>query len=539
MQIVLLSLAAVLVILLVFMAGFVLLRTSLYAPKPKGVEPRKLPSVDGQTIAERLSLAVQQKTISYDDPERMDANAFLALHRLLKTLYPQVHTKLKFETINDFSLLYTWEGSNPELLPIMLIAHLDVVPADEDDETWNYPPFSGEIADGYVWGRGTLDVKCGVIGALEAVEHLLKEDFKPERTVYLGFGHDEEISGRHGAGAIAELLSSRGVKLGSMLDEGGIVNEEFLPGVETPIAVIGISEKGYVSLRLTVHMNGGHSSSPAQETAIGVLSSAIARLEAQPMPAHLEVIEFMMSYLGSALPFTQRMAFANTWLFGGMLKKQLSKSPRLSAAIRTTTAPTIINAGVKDNVLPAKAEAVVNFRILPGDDLRSVYEMVLKRIDDERVKVTPYEGDTLGGDSGWNPTPVADVESPYFKKLSHLVQSSFPEVLVSPYLVMGGTDSRHYAQITENAFRFLPVRVTKEDLNGMHAVNERLSIENCARMVGFYIAYIQDMASLPGAMDEVAGDQDLVLSETAAVDDDEDFPIPTLEEIEEARRAGR
>lgn len=533
MEIFLLPLGIGLVVLFVFIVGFVLLKTSLYAPKPKKVEPRYLLGVDGTSVAERLSLAVQLKTISYDDPEKLDANAFLGLHRLLKTLYPKVHTNLKLETVNDYSLLYTWEGTNPGLDPIMLIAHLDVVPADEDDESWIYPPFSGTIADGYVWGRGTLDVKCGVIGALEAVEYLLKADFKPERTVYLGFGHDEEVSGKNGARAIAELLEARGVRIASMLDEGGIVNDAFLPGVETPVAVIGISEKGYVSLRLTVNMDGGHSSSPAQETAIGLLSRAIARLEMQPMPAHLEVIEFMMSYLGSALPFVQRMAFANTWLFGGMLKKQLSKSPRLSAAIRTTTAPTIINAGVKDNVLPAKAEAVVNFRILPGDDLRSVYEMVLARIADERVKVTPYEGDTLDGDSGWDPTPVANVDSPFFGRLAHLVQGAYPDALVSPYLVMGGTDSRHYARVTQNAFRFLPVRVTQEDLDGMHAVNERLSIENCGRMVGFYIAYIQEMASLPADAGVKAGNEEVALPGY----DEDDIPIPTLEEIEDARKA--
>ncbi len=532
MENLLLLVTGAVVIVLVFLVGLVLLRTSLYAPRPKKVEPRYLPGVDGHSVAERLSLAVQHKTISYDDPEKLDANAFLALHRLLKTLYPKVHATLKLETINEYSLLYTWGGTNPELDPIMLIAHMDVVPADEDDEAWLYPPFSGTIADGYVWGRGTLDVKCGVIGALEAVEYLLKEGFKPERTVYLGFGHDEEVSGQHGAGAIAELLETRGVKIGSMLDEGGIVNDAFLPGVETPVAVIGISEKGYVSLRLTVTMDGGHSSSPAQETAIGLLSRAIARLEMQPMPAHLEVIEFMMSYLGSALPFVQRMAFANTWLFGGMLKKQLAKSPRLNAAIRTTTAPTIINAGVKDNVLPAKAEAVVNFRILPGDDLRSVYEMVLARIDDERVKVTPYEGDTLGGDSGWDPTPVADVDSPYFVRLAKLVQGAYPDALVSPYLVMGGTDSRHYARVTENAFRFLPVRVGQEDLAGMHAVNERLSVENCGRMVGFYIAYIQEMSSVPGDEDQRVAEDAMLAS-----DDEDDIPIPTLEEMEDARKA--
>ena len=534
------SLGIGLVVLLLFLVGFVFLKTVLYSPPPKKVKLRNFPTVDGRSVAERLGLAVQYRTISHDDPDKLDSQAFLGLHRLLKTLYPLVHTNLKLETINEYSLLYTWEGTNPDLQPIMLISHLDVVPADEADEAWTHPPFSGELAEGYVWGRGTLDIKCGVIGVLEAVEYLLKQDFKPERTVYLGFGHDEEVGGEHGAVAIAAELESRGVRIGSLLDEGGLVLDGFLPGVEDPVGSIGISEKGYLSLRLTVTIDGGHSSMPAQETAIGILSRAVGRLEIKPMPAHLEVVEFMMSYLGSALPFFQRMAFANTWLFGRRLKRRLSKNNLMNASIRTTTAPTIINAGVKDNVLPAKAEAVVNFRLLPGDDLRSVYEMVSQRINDERVKVTPYLGDVLEGPSGWEPSPVADVDSPYFQWLYRLVREAFPEAVVSPYLVTGGTDARHYASVTDNAFRFTPVQIDKNELKSIHAVNERLSFDNCARMVGFYIAYIQETSSIPADVDPPEAIETGPF-EKAYLEDgedwDEDMPIPTLEETQALQEA--
>jgi carboxypeptidase PM20D1 len=276
---------------------------------------------------------------------------------------------------------------------------------------------------------------------------------------------------------------------------------------------------------------------PARQTAIGILSKAIARLEAHPMPAHLEVVEFMMSYLGPVLPFKQRLDFANTWLFGKRLKKQLAKSNLMNASMRTTTAPTIIKAGVKDNVLPAKAEAVVNFRLLPGDNLAMIYEMVLERINDERVSVTPYEGDLLEGPSGWDPSPVADVESPYFIRLSRLVQEAFTDTVVSPFLVIGGTDARHYAPVTDNAFRFTPARLDKAGLQSIHAVNERISFENCAVMVGFYIAYIEEMANLPAAMDalsEAADDaeetSDETLEDITAWEDDEDLLIPSLEE---------
>jgi len=501
--------AIILGVVILFLVGFILLKTALFSPPQKEAEPRDFPSVDGQSVAERLGLAVQFKTIASHDPDEVDANPFLGLHRLLKTLYPQVHSTLTMETVNEYSLLYTWEGKNPDLKPVMLISHLDVVPADEgEDSGWTHPPFSGDVADGYVWGRGTMDIKCGVIGVLEAVEYLLKNNFQPERTVYLGFGHDEEVGGMHGAKAIVERLQSSGVKLGSVLDEGGGVIAEFLPDVETPVGAIGISEKGYLSLLLTVDVKGGHSSMPPQETAIGILSRAITNLENRPMPAHLEIVEFLMGYVGSALPFFTRLLFANTWLFGSVIKKRLAKSPLLNATMRTTTAPTIINAGGKDNVLPAKAEAVVNFRILPGDDLISVFRMVQERIDDDRVSVLPYKGEVLEGEAGWNPTPVADTESPYFLRLTRLIKEAFPGSLAAPYLVSGATDARHYAPLTDNALRFAPIMWDKGDLQRMHGVDERLSVENCEKMVGFYIAYIQEIANLPAEVDAMDDEEE-------------------------------
>ena len=521
---ILISLGIGLLAVILFLLGIIILKTALFSPAQPPVKAQDFVNVDGKSVAERLGLAVQYKTISFHDPEKFDRNAFLGLQRLFKTLYPQVHAQLKLETVNDLSLLYTWEGQDPDLKPIMLISHLDVVPADEDEGSgWTYPPFSGELADGYVWGRGTLDIKAGVVGILEAVEYLLKQDFQPQRTVYLGFGHDEEVGGTNGAAAISALLESRGVELGSLLDEGGSVIEGFLPGVDTPVGVIGISEKGYLSLRLVTTVEGGHSSMPPQETAIGILSKAIARLENQPMPAHLEVVEFLMSYLGSALPFTQRMLFANTWLFGGLLKKRLAQSNLMNASIRTTTAPTLIQAGVKDNVLPARAEAVVNFRLLPGDDLRSVYEMVLARVDDPRVKVSPFEGDTLAGEAGWDPSPVADTESAYFLRLARLIKEAYPDALVSPYLVLGGTDARRYNPVTDNALRFTPIAMTREDLKSVHGVNERLSFDNCAKMVGFYIAYIQELSNLPAEVDALTPEEELLAvhaAETAVEPED-------------------
>ena len=257
------------------------------------------------------------------------------------------------------------------------------------------------------------------------------------------------------------------------------------------------------------------------------------------MPARLEVIEFLMSYLGSALPFFQRMLFANTWLFGGILKKKLRKSKTLNAVIRTTTAPTIISAGEKDNVLPGRAEAVVNFRLLPGDDLRTVYERVLAIIDDPRVKVVPFIGDTLG-ESGWDPSPVADVESPYYQKLARLIKEAYPECLVTPYLVLGGTDARRYIPLTTNTLRFMPVQFEQDDLQRMHGIDERLSIENCGKMVSFYIILKNSAVHLMMRsrwiskrlyMMRMHDDLPIPLEETMALQHDDDLISPTCQRV--------
>ena len=339
--------------LFIILVVIVLLRTFGFSSPKKDVSPIPMAEVDGYIVAEHLSKAIQIKTIAHADQAQIDPAPFEKFHSLLQQLYPLVHEKLKREVVNDYSLLYTWLGTNPDLDPILLASHIDVVPADEGESSaWTHPPFAGVIEEGYLWGRGTLDCKYGVIGILEAVTKLIENGFEPERTIYLGFGHDEEVSGINGAKAIAELLEYRQVQLACLIDEGGSVTEGMLTGVDIPSGLIGISEKGFISLKLSTHSDGGHSSMPPANTNIGLLSLAIASLEAQQFPAHLEVITFLMSFFGNHLPFMQRMAFANNWLFGNMLKRKLTQSHTTNAMIRTTTAPTIFKSGDTENVLP-------------------------------------------------------------------------------------------------------------------------------------------------------------------------------------------
>ena len=485
---ILIALAAFLLVIV----GVVLYRTSHFAIQLPDDEPIPLAEIDGEEVARHIGLAIQLKTISNTDPAKVDPLPFEGLRNLLQVLYPQVDDHLTREVINGGGLLYTWQGTEPDLDPIALAAHQDVVPANEAaDSGWTHPPFAGEIADGYVWGRGALDCKGSLISIMEAVNNLIRDGFAPRRTVYLLFGHDEECSGTHGAVALADILEARGVRLALLLDEGGSVTTSTLPGIESPVAMIGVTEKGHLSLKLKATTKPGHASTPSTPTAIGALSLAIATLENNPFPQHLDMVEFMMSFVGAELPFMDRLMLANTWLFGGAVKRKLSQNPSTDANTRTTIAPTILRAGSAENVLPATAEALINLRIFPGETVRETYERIYDLVADQTLEVLPAHGETLEGDHTWEPTEISDIDSPQFRLLTRLAQSAYPEALVAPFMMNGATDSRHYSKLSHFIFRFSPILLSQEDQDTVHGVNERLSLENAARMVSFMQALIR------------------------------------------------
>jgi carboxypeptidase PM20D1 len=490
------------VAVVLFLAAFVLFKTAMYASHEEPVEPMPALDIDSHQVAEHLGRAVRCKTVSWPDTQKVDYNTFFELHREFESMYPRVHRTLTREIIANYSLLYTWQGSNPSLAPILLMSHQDVVPVEGGSEKdWEHAPFGGEIADGFVWGRGTLDVKNGVVGALEAVETLLQEGFKPQRTVYLAFGHDEEISGPEGSVNIMRTLQSRGVRLESVIDEGGAVISGAVPGVERPVAMVGVVEKGYMNIELSVQSQGGHSSAPQPVTAIGRLSRAIERIETRQMPDHIDFVRMQFDAVASELPFGLRMLFGNLWLFGGVVKRQLAGTPNTNALIRTTTAPTIFHAGVKDNILPRQASAVVNFRLLPGDTIQSVTEHVRKTVADDEVHLHGFlaaikPGESVDPDAevaigGWEASPVTDTRGPVFSTLTRTIREVFPDAVVAPYLVGGATDSRYFAPICDQIMRFSPVRLQVADMERMHGVNERLSVKGCGDMVRFFHRWIQ------------------------------------------------
>ncbi|MBI2422586.1 MAG: M20 family peptidase [Candidatus Hydrogenedentes bacterium] len=484
------KLALGILLFLLAMALLFVARTAAFQSRQIAVTPAPALPLDANALATRLAGAVQIPTISHQDRAALDPNAFLAFHRYLETHFPRVHATLQREAVNTYSLLYTWPGTDAAAPPILLIAHMDVVPIEPGTESdWEQPPFSGAIQDGYIWGRGTLDDKASVLGLLEAVEYLLTQGVTPQRTVLLGFGHDEEVGGEQGAKQIAALLKSRNVAPEFVLDEGMAIVEGLIPGITVPVGLIGIAEKGYLSVELIAESAGGHSSQPPAETTVGILAAAIHALETHQMPANLNgPVRTMFDFLGPEMPFGMRMVFANADLLAPLLQSQLAASPATNASIRTTTAPTMLDAGIKDNVLPSHARAVVNFRILPGDTSESVLKHVQAVINDERVTAKPLA-------EGSEPSPISPVDSPAFALLQKTLRETTPEAIVAPGLVVGGTDSQHYAAITSGIYRFLPLWLTGPDLARIHGSNERIAIENYQRVAAFYTRLLQNAVS--------------------------------------------
>lgn len=441
-------------------------------------------AVDAQAVAERLSKGIQFATVSHMDESRFEQAAFDGFHAFLQDSFPLVHQHLNLERVNQYSLLYRWKGRDDTLKPILLMSHQDVVPAEAETlSRWEYEPFSGEIADGIIWGRGAVDIKSGVLGALEAVEDLLTKGYQPQRDVYLAFGHDEEIGGDYGAAKISALLKERGLDFQFILDEGGsIVTDGIIPGMQRPVALVGIAEKGYVSLRLTAKAVGGHSSMPPKHTALGVIAQAIVDLEQHPFPANMQYSRQLFDTIGPAMGGVEKAIFANMWLTEPLVERILSGSKTTNAAVRTTTAVTMAQGSTKDNVLPSVAHAVVNFRIMPGESGESVKAYVESVIDNPEISVT-----IEGGFSG-EPSAVSKSDNDSFNMLKDAIYrvTQDDQLIVAPYLVTGGTDAKHYTGLSDSIYRFAFNRFTPETLERMHGINEQIKVDDYVDLVKFF-----------------------------------------------------
>lgn len=442
----------------------------------------KLPIPSEKNIADHLSAALRCETVSFDD--NSPAASFLELHAELEALYPTVHRVLKKEVINELSLLYTWEGSQPDLTAIAFLAHQDVVPVVDGGSGWTYPAFSGTIADGAIWGRGVIDMKSQLITLLEAVEALLQVGFQPKRTIYLAFGHDEEVGGRNGAHEIARTLRERGVQLAALMDEGGGVSGGMAPGIQGMIATIAYAEKSFANIRLDATARAGHASMPGRIDAIGILSRAITRLEKNPMPASLEFIRPTIQALLPRLPLPFRIIFGSLWLTGGIVKMALAQEPAINAMLRNTIAPTILQSGYKSNVLPEKASAVLNCRLLPGQGVDELIDYLRAVIKDPRVRVTCTDTSAPSKRPG-------SIQTQWYQDLESRIAELYGSIPICPILMVGASDARHYQDICEHIYRFQPISFQKPEDDRTHGVDERVEIAQLPIMVEFNARVMQ------------------------------------------------
>lgn len=481
---------------LILLIGLIVGRTLSYGGAPQDVREISLPDVptfDASVAAQHLGEAIRFKTVTVapGDPRVGQEGPWLDMQAWMGATYPAFHAAASKETIpGGYSLLFTWQGSDTSLDPLLLMAHQDVVPVNIGTESdWDAPPFSGAIQDGYVYGRGAIDDKGSMVGLLEALDALARDGFQPKRTVLLMLGHDEEVSGS-GASSGVELLKSRGVSPIMALDEGFMAIENN-PLTGSTVAFVGVAEKGYVTFTLTVTAAGGHSSTPPRNSATVRLSRALIALDENQMSADMNypLVAGLFKATGPDMPFVQRMAFANQWLFGGYLKGVLSDTPAANAMIRTTTAPTMLTGSAKENVLAQRATAIVNFRIHPKDtedDILAHIKNVTKDIKGLEVTVG------RSGIRGTGASPVSPMDNLAFGVL-YSVAADSSGAPVAPGLVLGATDGRYATAITDSVYRFMPAMMSPEDLTGFHGTNERLTVENMGRLSKGYAQIIVAM----------------------------------------------
>lgn len=468
---------------LLLLAGILLSRYFLYGVKANP-KPFQTAFQGPEKACDHLAEALTFRTISYDNPQDWDIQSFIDFQEWLRSTYPLVHDNLELEKVNGHALLYHWKGEvNTE--PIVLLAHYDVVPANPEDE-WRYGPFSGKVAEGCIWGRGALDDKVSLIGILEAVEKLLQDGFQPSRPVYLAFGYDEEVGGQSGAANLAQSLVSKGEKPAFILDEGLAVTDGIVPGSKVPMALIGTAEKGNMNVELKASAKAGHSSMPERKTAAGSLAKIIKKVTNKPFPARFtQPVKAFFRVLAPHSNFFQRLALANQWLFRSVIIWNFSRSGSGNATIRTTLAPTILNAGEKVNTLPKEAKGLLNIRLLPGDNKSTVMNRLNKVIKSEEAEIKSLGEANL-------PTSVAETDHEGFKTLQATIRTIFPDAVAAPTIVLGATDSRHYEKLTKQIFRFSPIRLDQTLMETIHSKNERISQKGFNQVVSFYGTFLKN-----------------------------------------------
>ncbi len=472
----------VILFLIVVFLAVLLIRTAAFKPKSQSFSDETQIIFDKDAATHALSQLVRCKTVSYYDKDNEDDNEFEKLYALLPKLYPQVFKVAEFTELPERALLFKWSGKSSEK-PTVLMAHFDVVPANED--AWEKPPFDAVIEDGVMWGRGTLDTKVTFNGILTAANTLISEGFVPENDIYMAFSGGEEVNGE-GALNIVKWFEQQGITPELVLDEGGAVVENVFPGVKAPCGLIGIAEKGMLNLEFSVKSQGGHASAPKPHTPIGILSSACVSVEGTPFQMHItRPVAEMFDTLGRHSSFLYRLIFANLWLFGGVLNMIAKKSGgEMNALLRTTVAFTQSSGSTAPNVIPPKASLVANLRLNPEDSISSAVQYIKRTVNNDDVELK-----VLGG---MEPSRVSEIDCEAYRRVEKAVGNTWKGAIVSPYLMVQCSDCRLYGRISNHVYRFSAMAMTNEERSTIHGNNERIKIENIGKAVEFFIRVIKN-----------------------------------------------
>ena len=463
--------------LFVLLVAVILVRALCFNPKPQKETARAEVTFDRERAIAALQQLVRCRTVSSNDPAMEDDGEFRKLISLLPGLYPRVFDTCSFRELPDRGLLFRWPGKKSDA-PSVMMAHYDVVPVNE--ASWDKPPFDGIIEDGVLWGRGTLDTKVTFNGVLSAAEALISSGFQPENDVYFAFSGGEEVNGK-GAVNIVDWFIEKGIHPALVVDEGGAVVENVFPGVKAPCGMVGIAEKGMMNVKYTVRSQGGHASAPLPKTPITTLATAVQRLVKKPFKMHLtKPAAEMFDTLGRHSSFALKIVFANLWLFRPVLDLICKASGgEMNALVRTTTAFTMMQGSNGRNVLPAEASIISNMRLNPADTVESATAYLKKTVADDAVEIEVLES--------FQPSPISETGCESWDKVAAAVSHTWPGCIVTPYLMVQCSDSRHWGKVSNHVYRFSAMDMTTEERRSIHGNNERIRLETIGKAVEFYI----------------------------------------------------
>ena len=460
--------------LLVILIAVILIRTFLFKDKTDYNRNVKI-EAEKDDIVYKLGEMLKIQTISHEDQTLTDFTKFQEYIELTKKLYPLVFEKCEFTQTKEYAIKLKLKGHSSEK-PTVLMAHYDVVPVTEG---WDHDPFLGEVVDGYLYGRGAIDTKCTMACALSALEKALEKGYVPKNDLYLTFGSNEEIYGDAQV-KIVEEMKKEGIRPALVFDEGGGILKNAFPGVKNDVAFLGVVEKGMVNVKLSIDGNGGHSSTPRKNGPAIRLARALVRLEEKPMrPQYTKTVKGLLDVMGRNCSFGLRLVFANMWLFKGLVKKLFTILGADTRALLTSTfAFTVLNGGNQTNVIPNHVEANINVRIAPFDTVDDVIKHIKKVIKDDSIEISTSDINKM--------CPECDFKQEAYDIIKDTTIETYPETVVAPFVMLGGTDARHYNEICDCVIRFTPVKLTNEDRKGVHGLNEKIKVESLEKALEFY-----------------------------------------------------